>query len=104
MDLFRTKSTKKQKKEQKNKNKNHSEQIVNSKEITFANIQKDLNDWKIPTVPTNVIYKHGRFSFGINYSVKIVEQVVPLAQESETFQLFQEIQLRIIRKNIASCT
>ena len=44
-------------------------------------------DWKIPKVPTNTIYKERRFSIIIDYAIKTVEQILPIADEMQSFQL-----------------
>ena len=47
-----------------------SKEVVNSEELHFTEIQKELTGWKIPTVPTNAIYKEGKFSIKTDYAIK----------------------------------
>ena len=41
----------------------NSKEVVNSEDLHFTQIQKQLTDWKTPKVPTNAIYREGKFSF-----------------------------------------
>ena len=59
----------------------NSKEVVNLEEFHFTQIQKELTDWKIPKVPTNTIYKEGRFSLITNYSIKTVEQILPITDK-----------------------
>ena len=68
----------------------NSKEVVNSEELHFTQIQKELMDWKIPKVPTNTIYKEGRLSIMTDYAIKIVEQILPIADEMKSFQLFSK--------------
>ena len=39
------------------KSTNSQDVVVNSEEINYPKIQNDLNDWKLPNVPNQEIYK-----------------------------------------------
>ena len=52
------------------KSTNSQDVVVNSEEINYPKIQNDLDDWKLPTVPNQEIYKKGTFKFFIDYTIK----------------------------------
>ena len=67
-----------------------TKEVVNSEQLNFEGIIKNLEDWKIPKVLTGVIYKEGRFSILMDYSIKTLEQTIPLAKEYETLKMFSK--------------
>ncbi|KAL6326035.1 hypothetical protein AAG906_038527 [Vitis piasezkii] len=44
--------------------------VVNSEEINYPKIQNDLDDWKLPKVSNQEIYKKGTFKFFTDYTIK----------------------------------
>jgi hypothetical protein len=53
----------------------------------------NLQEWKLPFVPTKNIYKHSTFSnlsFLSDYTIKTVERTVSLNKEYETIKLFSK--------------
>ena len=67
-----------------------TKKVVNSEQLDFEGIINNLENWKIPKVSTSVIYKEGRFSMLMNYSIKTIEQTIPLAKEYETLKMFSK--------------
>ena len=79
-----------------------SDNTVNKKEISLTNVSSENNwqDWKLPLVPQNKIYKKTTFSklsFLSNYTIKTVEKTYSLRQSFETIQLLSR---KEIDKNI----
>ena len=77
-----------------------SDNTVNKKEVSIVSSDKNWQDWKLPLVPQNKIYKKTTFSnltFLSNYTIKIVERTYSLKQSFETIQLLshQEIDKNI---------
>jgi hypothetical protein len=77
-----------------------SDNTVNKKEVSIVNSDKNWQDWKLPLVPQNKIYKKTTFSnltFLSNYTIKIAERTYSLKQSFETIQLLscQEIDKNI---------
>ena len=65
---------------------------VNKEEISITNVSFDKNwqNWNLPLVPQNKIYKKTTFSnisFLSNYTIKTVERTYSLKQSFETIQL-----------------
>ncbi len=65
---------------------------VNKEEVSVTNVSSDKNwqNWNLPLVPQNKIYKKTTFSnisFLSNYTIKIVERTYSLKQSFETIQL-----------------
>ena len=50
--------------------------VVNSEEINYPKIQNDLDDWKLPKVSNQEIYKKGTFKFFTDYTIKTYEMSV----------------------------
>ena len=50
--------------------------VVNSEEINYPKIQNDLDDWKLPKVPNQEIYKKETFKFFTDYTIKTSEMMV----------------------------
>ena len=66
--------------------------IVNKEEISITNVSshKNWQNWNLPLVPQNKIYKKTTFSnisFLSNYSIKTIERTYSLKQSFETLQL-----------------
>ena len=51
---------------------------INSEEINYPKIQNDLDDWKLPKVSNQEIYKKGTFKFFIDYTIRTSEMSVNL--------------------------
>jgi hypothetical protein len=65
---------------------------VNKEEISVTNVSSDKNwqNWNLPLVPQNKIYKKTTFSnisFLSNYTIKTIERTYSLKQSFETIQL-----------------
>jgi hypothetical protein len=74
--------------------------IVNKEEVSVVSSEKNWQNWNLPLVPQNKIYKKSTFSnisFLSNYTIKTVERTYSLKQSSETLQLLsrQEIDKNI---------
>ena len=77
-----------------------SNNTVNKEEVSVISAEKNWQDWKLPLVPQNRIYKKTTFSnlsFLSNYTIKIVERTYSLKQSFETIQLLSR---KKIDKNI----
>jgi hypothetical protein len=73
---------------------------VNKEEVNIVSAEKNWQDWKLPLVPQNKIYKKTTFSnltFLSNYTIKTVERTYSSKQSFETIQLLsrQEIDKNI---------
>ena len=74
--------------------------IVNKEEVSVFSSEKNWQNWNLPLVPQNKIYKKSTFSnisFLSNYTIKTVKRTYSLKQSSETLQLLsrQEIDKNI---------
>ena len=45
--------------------------VVNSEEINYPKTQNDLDDWKLPKVSNQEIYKKGTFTFFTDYTINL---------------------------------
>ena len=61
--------------------------VVNSEEINYPKIQNDLDDWKLPKVSNQEIYKKGTFKFFTDYTIKTSEMSVSLEQDDQVIRL-----------------
>ena len=61
--------------------------VVNSEEINYPKIQNDLDDWKLPKVSNQEIYKKGTFKFFTDYTIKTSEMTVSLEQDDQVIRL-----------------
>ena len=59
-------------------------------EINFSNLSQSLDNWKIPKHPSKDIYKENKWKFSSDYSVKTVEQTIPLSLEHEEIKLLSK--------------
>jgi hypothetical protein len=53
--------------------------ILNNKEISIMNVERNLQEWNIPNIPTKQIYKQSTFSnlsFSLDYTIKTVEKTI----------------------------
>ena len=69
--------------------------IVNEEEHEIENVQKflkDLNDWQLPKIEQDKIYKKLNFIKDLtrtDYSVKIIERDLSLTSSHQTIQLLK---------------
>ena len=66
---------------------NSQDAIVNSEEINYPMTQNDLDDWKLPKVSNQEIYKKGTFKFFTDYTIKTLEHTISIEQEDEVIRL-----------------
>jgi hypothetical protein len=67
-----------------------NDNVINNEEICIIDQELNLQEWKLPSVPTKNIYKQSTFSnlsFLSNYTIKTVERIVSLNKEYETIKL-----------------
>ena len=69
-----------------------SDNTVNKEEVSLINVSSEKNwqNWNLPLVPQNKIYKKTTFlnlSFLSNYTIKTVERTYSLKQSFKTIQL-----------------
>ena len=60
---------------------------INSEEINYPKIQNDLDDWKLPKVSNQEIYKKRTFKFFTDYTIRISEMLVSLEQDDQVIRL-----------------
>jgi hypothetical protein len=80
--------------------------IVNKEEISLTNVSLDKNwqNWNLPLVPQNQIYKKSTFSnisFLSNYTIKTVKRTYSLKQSFETLQLLSRDSIEKCSKNFS---
>ena len=61
--------------------------VVNSEEINYPKIQNDLDDWKLPKVSNQEIYKKGTFKFFTDYTIRTSKMSVNLEQDDQVIRL-----------------
>ena len=61
--------------------------VVNSEEINYPKTQNDLDDWKLPKISNQEIYKRGTFKFFTDYTIKTLEQTISLEQKDQVIRL-----------------
>ena len=61
--------------------------VVNSEEINYSKIQNDLDDWKLPKVSNQEIYKKWTFKFFTDYTIRTSEILVSLEQDDQVIRL-----------------
>ena len=64
---------------------------INQEDYSILDIERNLQDWTIPDVPKNQIYKistfSSKFSFLTNYTIKTVEKTISLNNDYESLHL-----------------
>jgi hypothetical protein len=68
----------------------HNDTMYN-KEINMMNVERNLQEWNIPSIPTKNIWKQSTFSslsFLSDYNIKTVEKTISLNNEYESIKLF----------------
>ena len=66
---------------------------MNNEEINMMNIERNLQEWNIPSIPTKNIWKQSTFSslsFLSDYTIKTVEKTISLNNEYESIKLFNK--------------
>ena len=61
--------------------------VVNSEKINYPKIQNDLDDWKLPKVSNQEIYKKRIFKFFTDYTIRTSEMSVNLEQDDQVIRL-----------------
>ena len=61
--------------------------VVNNEEINYPKIQSELDEWKLPKVFNQEIYKKWTFKFFIDYTIRTLEQSVSLEQDDQVIRL-----------------
>ena len=61
--------------------------VVNSEEINYPKIQNDLDDWKLPKVSNQEIYKKWTLKFFTDYTIKTLEQTISLGKNDQVIRL-----------------
>ena len=80
-------------KSSRNNEKKKDKQVVNEEEHDIENVQKilkDLNDWQLPKIEQDKIYKKSNFIKDLtrtDYSVTITEKDFSLTSSHQTIQL-----------------
>ena len=74
--------------------------VVNSEEINYPKIQNDLDDWKLPKVSNQEIYKKGTFNFFIDYTIRTSKMSVSLEQDNKIIRLLDS---KFIEKHHKDC-
>ena len=69
------------------KSTNSQDAIVNSEKINDPKIQNDLDDWKLPKVSNQEIYKKETFKFFTDNTIKTLEQTISIEQEDQVIRL-----------------
>ncbi|KAJ9140919.1 hypothetical protein P3X46_031510 [Hevea brasiliensis] len=63
----------------------------NKEVLLLANIENNLNNWKLPPISPNLIYKsNNSFKFKFDYVIKTVEQATPIHEGLSSRSLFSE--------------
>ena len=79
-------------------------QVVNEEEHEIENVQKflkDLNDWQLPKIEQDKIYKKSNFIKDLtrtDYSVKITKKDLSLTSSHQTIQLLNNDSLQTRKK------
>ena len=58
---------------------NNTISIKNSEQLNYDNIEKSINEWKIPNIPVKEIYKKGSFNYKHDYIIKTEESTLTLS-------------------------
>ena len=61
--------------------------VVNSEEINYPKIQNDLDNWKLPKLPNQEIYKKETFKLFTDYTIKTSEMSVSLEYDDQVIRL-----------------
>ena len=63
------------------------ETVVNSEKINYPKTQNELDDWRLPKVSNQEIYKKGTFKFFTDYTIKTVKQTISFKQKDQVIRL-----------------
>ena len=81
------------------KSTNSQDIIVNSEEINYLKIQNDLDDWKLPNVPNQEIYKKWTLKFFTNYTIKTSEMSISLEHDDQVKRLLDSKSIEKHKRN-----
>ncbi|KAL6316353.1 hypothetical protein AAG906_017990 [Vitis piasezkii] len=70
-----------------------SQDTVVNEEINYPKVQNDLDDWKLPKVSKQEIYKKGTFKFFTDYTIKTSEMTVSLEQDDQVIRLLDKVSI-----------
>ncbi|KAL6336194.1 hypothetical protein AAG906_011076 [Vitis piasezkii] len=73
--------------------------VVNSEEINYPKVQNELDDWKLPKVSNQEIYKKGTFKFFTDYTIKTSEMTVSLEQDDQVIRLLDKVSVDKHKRN-----
>ena len=63
------------------------EVVLNSEKINYPKTQNELDDWRLPKVSNQEIYKKKTFKFCIDYTIKTLEQIISLELGDQVIRL-----------------
>jgi len=76
-----------------------SKNVVNSEEFVIEDFNKAIDNWELPKVNKDMIYKTKKLDFLKNdYVIKTEERDITLSKPFETIQLFSEQSLKKLRE------
>ena len=72
-----------------------SKTVVNSEEFVIEDFNKAIDNWELPKISKEMIYKTKKFDFLRNdYIIKTEERDITLSKSFETIHLFSEKSLK----------
>ena len=72
---------------------NNTISIKNSEQLNYDNIEKSINDWKIPTIPVKEVYKKGSFKYQHDYIIKTEESTLTLINNLDKIEVLEPINI-----------
>ena len=60
--------------------------IINQSDLEIEKIEMRLKNWKLPTKDIDCLYDK-KFELKQTYKIKTVEQILPVTQDNQNFQL-----------------
>ena len=75
------------------------ETVVNSEKINYPKTQNELDDWRLPKVSNQEIYKKGTFKFFTDYTIKTVKQTISFKQKDQVIRLLDSKSLERHKKD-----
>ena len=78
-----------------------SNNTVNEQEEHYENIPQRFDNWTLPRVPTNQVYKKTTFenlNAFCSYVIKTKERILPIQKEYETIQLLEKVAINKLKK------
>ena len=74
---------------------------MNSKEFVIEDFNKAIDNWELPKISKEMIYKTKKLNFLENdYVIKIEERDITLSKPFETIHLFSEKSLKKLKDKI----